>query len=272
MRGLPLCVALVVTVAFAGCSNSQDTTPDEGLGSADSTVARPSQLLLLNCHGGTSRIVVPASTVSPDSPQGWETETEVVAIVIDAMTCEHLSLGPFERGPIQVVLESHSKFDAPEACRIGDYDQLNALQSVWVDDADVADYLQSVLGMPAISATITRTTDGIPELLTATWAWSANQGEASSITFGRFENPSRDWPFTLRLAWTSGPSVTMADIAIGGQETGYEPRATPGKMRAPMIYYGTGFEDYVGDGGLIDSMSPEGTFHYYEDAQCAIAA
>ncbi|MCA1812272.1 MAG: hypothetical protein LC623_09735, partial [Halobacteriales archaeon] len=77
-----------------------------------------------------------------------------VTVVTEAMDCQRVSWGPFER-PVRMIWETHDWQEIPESCFSGpnepnaDVTVGRALASFWVNDTQLADYLQQTYpGLP----------------------------------------------------------------------------------------------------------------------------
>src|SRR5688572_20294684 len=129
MRPFPSFSAAVLAV-LAGCLH-----PGDAPGEAEPSPAQmpADALVLAGCHGWTAyRTYVAPGPAGPggDLPPGWEAATagSPFSVSIDAFRCDRVHIGPFERGPLRLLFESHSNAEFPAACASG----LQGTTNLWV--------------------------------------------------------------------------------------------------------------------------------------------
>lgn len=228
------------------------------------------RILLSGCVDGAARFDVPEGLLETPVPPGWEGRNGLPTTVsVLALFCEHLSLGEFERGPVRLVLETHGKFNAPENCRRGDYSFLNILTRILVDDAEVAEALQSELGIPTSVAQIGQEPQGSPTAQSVRFAWTvAGQGE-SWMRIERTASELQEVERVYRLVWPAGERLGFIDLKLDAVQTQFEPTATVGSFASPMLIATTGLPLVLGIGVIDEEIFPEGQFRFFEGYECA---
>ncbi len=258
-------VGFLFIFLLAGCA-SPATTPEEG-----QPPALPfNSLVLTGCHGGGANFDVPDSLLNTPVPPGWDGEMGITTTVrVMLASCDHLSLGPFERGPISLAVESHSKFNAPENCRDGDYAFMNILTRMVWSDGEVAAAVERELGIPSSTATFSTNALGDAQLSSTTLEWTID-GRQSSIQIGRFEDDVVDALRTYRYVWPSDGHLGLIDFSWDARQTVFEPTAVYATFSSPMLIASTGMPIVAGVGALDEEfVGPGGTFRFFEGYECA---
>ncbi|MHB1260084.1 MAG: hypothetical protein ACYC2H_00060 [Thermoplasmatota archaeon] len=225
-------ILVLAGIAFSGClGETKDpqptpTTTATNTGAPSSTTVSPPPPPLQNetrpliawnhCRGFASTVFFYANVVDLDdgqTPPGWEpTLTQDDRYLLAVNTCERVSIGPYERGPVSFFLELHTAVNPPEACNQFEagFDDMSILLGMWVSDQEVAAHLAQTYQMPVrygqVSVTETPTADG----MTYQWTVSSDGGESNLVVYrpGGDEDLS---PRINRLVWHNGTGVTFWD-------------------------------------------------------------
>lgn len=211
---------------------------------------------------------VPAQLLDLPVPPGWEVEGSApVAITTFAFSCGHVSIGKFERGPVDFIIESHGMFNAPMNCRLGDYDYLNVMTRLIWSDSEIAMATSQALGIPSSVGTIKMETIGQPIVSSHTISWEID-GKTSYFKVERFENDYTDVKTVWRYLWPANNHLGFLEMHWNGVETWLEPTATFGSFSEPMVVAQSGLPIVFGTGGLENGWNPSGEFKFYEGYQC----
>ncbi len=217
----------------------------------------------------TTGVTWPADTNPARPPANWSADQGGVGsdLSLYLLSCERFNWGPFER-PLKMILELHTNMTPPASCTKGSYEYFQVLNSIWVDDPQVATFLASNLSLPVHLSAITMQTAGTPGLtFTANWSWRPETGQPSDVATTIALGYETHGSARERIAWVAQGRVSLLDM----QQTlsGYLPEAvlTPGHMRPPMLLSKMG-DPYPGDGDLYSSGDVEGTLYRFADDQC----
>lgn len=258
---------MVWVLLLAGCT---------GAGDGDLPVEDPEalplrDLAMTGCAGSGVRLEVPEQLLDVPVPPGWDGENGLpTTVTMFTIFCEHLSWGPFERGPVQAVVESHEKFNAPLNCREGDYTYLNILTRMVWSDAEIAAVVQEELGIPTSVGAIRAQTAGPGLAGVTTYSWTID-GRESSYEVGFFQNEVTEPATTYRYVWpdVAQERLGFVDFSWDGRQSWLEPFAAAGTMSEPMLLSSAGLPRYSGVGGIQLEFFPGGEFKFYEGYECA---
>ena len=207
----------------------------------------------------------------PEVPPGWEPDGPRPTIVHDTfiLACSRLSLGAFERGPINVLLESHNYANIPANCL--DYPPATnvgqILRGIWFDDAEVAAVLAVNWSMPVHIGVFTFSETTQQGVSVFEWSWMENGSDPSSLRYGRTETIEGGGnPLPRRYFWHDGISAYVLDMVMVDQQPLVTPPPIVGSLKPPM----TPIDPYAGIFSILDPGATEaGTFHHFKDLQCS---
>lgn len=259
-------LATLVVLAIAGCM--QGPISDEVAQAPEIPIKA---IDLSGCTGGGARLDAPQQLFEPPVPPGWEFSNGLpVTVSMFVISCEHVSFGSFERGPVQLVLESHNQFSAPTNCREGAYTYLNVLSRIVWSDAEIAAVMEERLGIPTSVGDITHMIDGPEVVSTQTLAWTIGQGK-SEIHFGRFQNDASETKRIYRYAWADEGQnrLGLIDFRWDAIQTQLEPVGSYGTFSDPMLLGATGLPLVFGIGVIDEELFPGGDFRFFEGYECA---
>jgi hypothetical protein len=282
-----LTFTLLWAIAGAGCatqlepskegmssSTASEPAPRFAAPSATTTqttsedVPRPSQLILDNCVGIDTLRLASSELVGASPPPSWGPgPTPVTELRIEISNCERLSLGPFERGPIYFLVEIHDNREPPESCRNGEYTSSEVITQVWVDDGEVADYLQNVLGLPAKLAKFHRDDQLAGDLNRTTWHFEIEGFEPSYLDAVRPSASPTPGTYLYRRFWVNEVGgISYMDFETKFQRTSRDSVAT-GIVSDPFLHM-PGDTSFVGTESTLDSGSIIAPITRFGDLKC----
>ncbi|MHB1261210.1 MAG: hypothetical protein ACYC2H_05785 [Thermoplasmatota archaeon] len=167
-----------------------------------------------------------------------------------------------------MALETYSAMQAPEACtKNGTFDRDEMMSNWWVNDPDIATYLQG-LGAPAHFAAIDYETQGAAPARLDKWTWRQEGFEDSWVTYEGHEQVMSSIPFTARVFWFSDTLLGVMDFTEDGD---YDFGAVPqGQMAPPSLYAVSGTRTpYSGSsGGIYYEVELGAALQFFGDFQC----
>lgn len=230
--------------------------------------ALPVELLWTNCQGIYTWFVWPLETNPATAFDGWEaTPREATEVRMMAVECERVSWGDFVRGPIRFVFDYHNDLMPPPTCTVSTHHAW-ILNAVWTDDAEVADQLARVEGMPVQVSPIEVTVQGTAAVHIAAASWA-------SSTLSVQQEPMDQEPaimgLPLRLFWKNPlggvSAVYFVTDLVDGPAYPSERLAT-GTIAAPMIMSNLAGGQYAGPGFMFYGGNFGGDLNRYEDLRC----
>lgn len=202
-------------------------------------------------------------------PPGWERPPPARHITVQRATCQQLTEGPLERGPVSIQLESHQNFEVPPGCQDATTPRIEVLSNLFVDDADVASYLREQWGLPAVAADIPWASSTVNDVreVAVTWQPAGHNASSLRVTQGRFLEPAL-LPSTLRLVWYNETSMWYGDQHTEALTNWL---AAQGNLAEPMLYHEVaGTPHYLSDGAVVSDVEFSARFVEYGDNQCAL--
>lgn len=279
-------VLVVAVLALGGClGDNPEPEPFDALSESsnpsgtaprahDATV--PYSFQLNSCQGMWTRSYWPGTTGPGEAPPGWAASLEdpfIVSVVeLSVMECERVSWGAFER-KATLLFEIHNKFSVPEACD-SDTQLTSILNSLWVSDPELADYLARTYRLPVVHGTFTfgLQPDSIP--MAATWTWKGDATDPSEVTIHYVGGTLNDVMFRERYFWENGRGISYMDVNATGQThqeittfTGPNRLAT-GTMNEPMLNAQGGPEYRSVAGHYLVNQDGTGRLREFGDLGC----
>lgn len=174
-------------------------------------------LILSDCFGFELQGEYPWLLAPGDSPAGWEFELArdgrlETAVLLEGLHCNRISTLDFERGPLSIVFESHSRAIPPEECRSGSWSLFWILNRLFIDDIEVATALSDI-GFPSNYVNVSVS---LAETMLAMQDWSIfhpKSGAESTLKFttvSAFDDQSR--MLVERFAWAKNDELMMMDV------------------------------------------------------------
>ncbi|MCA1811727.1 MAG: hypothetical protein LC623_06915 [Halobacteriales archaeon] len=295
-RATPLLLFLA-SAALSGCSGApaDSTAPGTTLPpSASGTVAPPPlpsglsmptngtlpRLELTNCTAfqGQSQ-PFPSGSAPGEAPPGWEPDSAPAqsSVFLDGYECRRIHLGPLERGPLRLLVESHNHANMQQPC-LDAAQQTDAtiVHLVLVNDTALAALLHDRFGLPAVHAQISAAALGADlsttpldvRLEQMAWAWSTAGNATSTLNFTAAPL-TEPYASSTRLFWQRGSGLGRLDIAYPVQDGPVltDPEAY-GTMQPPMLLASQPGGLFAGTAKSFSALSGEGTFRLYADTLC----
>ncbi|MEA3143757.1 MAG: hypothetical protein QOG31_1081 [Thermoplasmata archaeon] len=225
---------------------------------------------LTDCVGQFTDFTFPGDTNPGQHPPGWNRETErpTSGIIMESWKCQRVSWGPFERGPVSMLFESHTNGFSPPKCQIKATGTEAILTSWWISDADLAAYAQTMYHAPALFGTFDFTASNVGPIIQHKISWGLPGKPASSfdVVEGQDYRPADPSPL-LRVFWFDNSTVHLMDqYAINSLPNSPGDLVT-GKMYPPMLMAKT-TENYVSEGEWYRDSRLSADFASFKDLQC----
>lgn len=277
---------LAALVAGAGCAGpsappEEPAFQDASSGGAGAAAADPStlppaavaaagpDLLLDGCVGITTFAYVVSGAIGLTPPEGWSMGAAPVnELRVEAYVCQRVSIGPFERGPVGLLMEFFGLADGPAACLEGDYNTLETPTGVWTTDPEITAHLQT-LGLPAANAAIRAAEEGlVPDAI----HWSFSEPGRFEATLDPSVGPAPAevvTPHVYRMVWVNlAGGLTRMDLDLKTTSDAYAPHVVTGRLPEPFLYSRLGTDAYVGYGSALSAASGHGTIEAFADLGC----
>lgn len=264
-------LALLAAAAFglllAGCAGDGPGTPAPQPAAAPPAPAPLAGLVLDGCVGWSAFEVVPAPLHPGTRPAGWAAPSPGVdaSVALLGLACQRMAIGPFERGPVRVLFESHTNAEVPAACA-ADRDgfvALSVLASVWVEDAEVAAHLAQVYGMPA--------REGVFSGSGQAWSWGPPGAPASTVQVMDEAAAPQPSHAADRFFWANGTGLGALELRHDATRPAV-PHAAAGEMAPPMLLAQVAGGRFAGPAGWVTRDTAAGSFRAYRDTLCQEAA
>jgi hypothetical protein len=200
-------------------------------------------------------------------PDGWPAAAgrAYTSVLVWALRCQRVSIGPFERGPVHLAFDAHDNARAPASCG-GAPDQVAlVLGTFWTDDADLAAYLRDAYAVPAFVSPVREASTDLAGARWTEWSWGPD-GAPSSLGLSWATQPASDTPGHLQAFWPAGAGVGRLDLDWSATAPNM-PQPVRGAMRPPMLA-----ADFAGIGSWYDGYEASGTLARFRDPGCKEAA
>jgi hypothetical protein len=185
--------------------------------------------------------------------------------------CNRVAVGPFERGPVTFVFDTHTNAEFPEECIAGNNPgtTTEVLHIALVDDAEVAAFLSVTYGMPVLAAEMTQDAQPATPPNVHTWTWKVGdqpESKLSVVEDGAAATPPEG---SNRFYWAAAGGIgslrlayeRTAPLAVGN-------RAGEGTLQPPMLLSQVAGGSYAGPAEWFSSLSADGVFAFYKDPGC----
>ncbi len=291
MRAKPFALAIAfLSAAFAGCvgTGGSDAQGSDAGGSLQDELASVSEnatwtmqdilpstplgngsVALSQCSSVQFGLLVPPTANPGSRPPDWEPAggtTVFGGIGLVGYHCQRIALGPFERGPVHLIFESHGAATFPPECvrEAIETDLRGIVSNFWIDDAQIAAYVNATYGIPVRVADIERTEPLAGPANQETWTWGEPGAEPSTFTVTA---PSARSPLDqgLMAFWPSGTGIARL---YGNFELKGMSGSAHGVFKPPMLMSEFAQGAYAGE----TTWSTEGDgrlqFTLYRDRFC----
>jgi hypothetical protein len=189
---------------------------------------------------------------------------------VTVLECQRISVGRFERGPIHFLIEEHDKIAIPQACLDyePEYDDFRVLRRLWLDDAELVQYLSESLGLPTLLGQFAFTRTPTDSVHGRTWTWKEPGQPESEIIYSRLETIPGGSASTARLVWHNGSAVTLMDFTEDEKRPAVSTLNTVVRLHPPMMHAVPEAEVYTGVYSLVDSGDYSGQIYRFGDLKC----
>lgn len=228
----------------------------------------PTTWTLADCVVWTARFDWYAISAPGPTPAGWDSNNEALetAVFYDLLSCAEIILGPFQRGPIEVVFESVSRPIPPDNC-MSQQGSGVVLSAIGTSDPDVTDWMRTVMGFPAHDVSMVLDVGMLTagELARATVELPPSSAlELVGLLEGSGERPGglSTWGY-----WDHGSGVAF--FRLQGQGTTMDSSApVVGSFEGAFLQTEFPGSSSVGIWGVATAQQIEGTFERYGGYEC----
>lgn len=185
-------------------------------------------------------------------------------------TCQRVSVGGFERGPVSFMLEQHWGVDPPDSCRDFNpgFDQAAVLLALWVDDPEVATYLRAEYHLPVEVGQVHEEVMPQDDMEIQTWTWQTEGAEQSTLVVVHPGGSEGKAAPTNRLIWHNGTGVSFLDLTSDRDlPQAFVPTAH-GVLAPPMRYAQSGPTPFTGLTSTWKTSDHFGPFYRFGDLEC----
>ena len=232
-------------------------------------------MLLANCTSWQAPALFPGTTAPGSPPAGWkpaQAGTPLTGVGMYGYRCARIHVGPFERGPIYLLTDTHNNADMPANCTATrEPTNFAVVSSFWIDDAAVGDYLNRTYGLPVVVGTFHEDTQTTQSLTAHVWSWTTAGKGSSKLTIYD-DQTSMPAPINNdRLFWARDGGISSLELQYERSAPGtpLQNRGATGTLAPPMLLSTVAGGQYAGAGEWYPYM-PQGvgTFTHYKDVQC----
>jgi hypothetical protein len=203
-------------------------------------------------------------------PTGWSPQSPpLIQVELQILSCQRISVGPFERGPVHLLFETHDNFSPPDSCAKaagGDYYSALALTQFWIDDAEIAGYLRTKFGLPAQEATFNQSSTVVNGEGRQHWDFGLKGGGVSSLD-NNVGPADLSWAPTFRFFYASADHEDFFDLAYD-EHYSQQGLVSFGTIVPPLMFAGNAVGAWAATGGVTASGTYAGTFHQFRDMNC----
>jgi hypothetical protein len=263
-------VLALAALLLAGCLESKKTHGSEAALPSNHLINSskwPSLFGWTDCIGGSSLSYGPNDVFEAPVPPGWRFDWPINEVYLLVAQCQRMSVGPYERGPVRMVLETYSAASQPQSCLNGTFDRPDMMSNWWIDDKDIAAYLQG-LGAPAHYATIDYASQSAGAARVDQWTWHQEGHDDSWVSYPDHGQVPGSIPFLERIFWFNQTTLGVMDLLQQGH---YDAGAVPaGQMSPPSLYAfaGATLPYSAARGGIYYDVELSATLQFFGDFQC----
>lgn len=202
-------------------------------------------------------------------PESSRPSSDILYIIHE---CDRISWGPFVRGPVRFVAESHTAFLPSDPCWPGNGSTLTYMTYIGFDDPEVAEYAATHFGMPAHPITITPDENTMAVGKQVTWQWGTN-GTFSELTFVEQELTQReDFDNNRRFFWRFEDFPAAWDLHFEGEVRLAAASVAHGMIEEPMIVGSTEDNRITNVAGIGLDSKVSGSITFFQDWECTPAS
>lgn len=230
-----------------------------------------------NCNGVALDFEALPQLYNVSRPGDWpphadETPTgAVMYLYYRLFLCDRLAWDGFERGPVWILLEEHSNFSSPMACREGDHTTAVFLQHLWISDQELVDHAVTAYNMPASFAEFEVTTEKQGPVLQPKWTFGLPGGPRSMVVHPDVEgNFIGHGDMIVRIYWVDGEGASFVDFGEEYNRPQVGPADAWGRLESPLLYGATMPDPtFVTERAeLFTNVTVAAPIHRFWDTQC----
>ena len=262
---------IVFALMASGCATSTDNAAPPSQIATEFVIGN---LEFDGCRGSSTAFNYPPLIDPGEYPKAWG-ERDFINVgsgyFFELFKCERIHVGPFERGPIHYMMESHDKMPFPPSrCRENATGNLYIMHNFLIDDQELADYLANELGMPAHFGELDVMETPNPVGLDMTWRWTFPGGQTSTISTsaqGGMIGPITDtndqtfW-FNDTVLGVFDQTAVLNVQLLSAQQPAF------GILYPPMLYAENGMTPYAARGGIFEGGSISRPLKLFSDHLC----
>jgi hypothetical protein len=225
-----------------------------------------------DCKLASTAVTLPSSVNVVDAPPGWNNlpvNGVGYNLIVELMVCQKVNFTRFERGPIHILFEEHTRIHIPPTCVRPNSSEPFLLEQAFVDDAQIAQFLKDAFGVPVKHATFTLAEQNATgSFYSQNWTWAVDGMQPSQLTSLAQGQYAGDYSATRPIAWYDGHVLGIWNNTEVAEAKQVEQFPGTGTMRAPMSYNKLGLEEYVAPAGAYEHATETGPVQLYSDTLC----
>lgn len=282
----------ILATALAGCSKPGEspmtssssippvttTTTDNPTPGGPLPIPMSRELQMTNCTSWYALAEFPVGAGPGQTPPGWSppSPTSLVTTVADfGYHCNRVSVGPYERGPVNLLFDTHNNASFPGNCTSNPQGGSGStsflvMAALFIDDSDIAGFLKSRYGIPAQVATFSMSDQPIGGATVHRWGWASPQGKPSSLTIYDDQKYATVTNTFDRFFWPRNDGIGVLEVDENGDGPAgpFYGRAVNGTMQPPMLLSALPGGTYAGDGKWFPTFHSGAKFALYKDRLC----
>lgn len=265
----------IVLLTLGGCLSPSPNRPSVTSTSISTiwseNATEPRTVAFNECHGLGTAHLFPGDTSPGQPPANWSQHQGFGSdIHLAIYECDRISWGPFERGPISMVWETHTNVRPPERCDEGARDQFSVLHALWMNDELVLQYVNSTYGLPTRFAQFANNDTRTSQTQHVDWTWQVPGYPASRLQYDQaLVTPGRARAIE-RMAWIQNSTVWTLDLDQQRTLTNGQTVLTPGTLQPPTLYSESGETQYLGRGAASLDAELSATLKKFGDLECKL--
>jgi hypothetical protein len=283
-----MAVAVVALNLLAGCASTHTkgsttagaTTTGTSISSSQTTTSNgivtpfnQTRLVLSDCTAWVAPALFPGNTSPGKPPHGWNpapTASTTTGVGMNGYHCNRISIGPYERGPVNGLIDSHNNADFPANCTMPDNPSLGIISSFWIDDATIGAYLNHTYNLPVYITKFQEVNDTSAPIAVHTWTWALAGQPASKVSVYDDQTSTKLPPAPERLFWSRNGGIEALDFTYDreGPAGVLGNRWATGTLAPPMLLASVAGGQYAGLGEWYPTTHASGAFTHYTDTQC----
>lgn len=227
----------------------------------------PLGLNLNVCQGIEAVRYYPSEVVGAEPPANWSGgPTPFSEVFILLLTCERISIGQFERGPIEFVMEVHDNRAPIGDCTKGDYISSEVISAILVEDQDVFGFLKE-LGLPVHLAVLEHSLQDAALTTISEWRFANDDGswQLKTDTNG---NPVGPYDYKYRRFWENrNGGISYMDFELTFTRHFASTQFVVGEVGEPFLHL-PGVTAYAAAGNHLVDASVFAPIHQFRDVEC----